>query len=120
MFSPLTQNITDLLAVPCIFVDQGCTIKLKKSEIVNHEKEKCKYREHKCPGCEEKILARTIPDHFINCPELYFKIEDLKLDRHYTSKTWIALFQPVVTSLNPLRIGFYSVLIDWKIDCCSI
>ena len=39
MFSPLTHNITDLLAVPCIFMDQGCTIKLKKSKIVKHEKE---------------------------------------------------------------------------------
>ena len=40
MFSPITQNI-DLLAVPCIFMDQGCSIKLKKSEIVEHEKEEC-------------------------------------------------------------------------------
>jgi len=39
MFSPLTLNITDLLTVSCIFMDQGCSIKLKKKEIVEHEKE---------------------------------------------------------------------------------
>ena len=70
MFSPLTQNITDLLAVPCIFMDQGCTIKLKKKEIVEHEKEKCKYRELMCPGCKEKIQARKLPDHFLYCAQL--------------------------------------------------
>ena len=69
MFSPLTQNI-DLLAVPCIFMDQGCTIKLKKKEIVEHEKEKCKYRELMCPGCKEKIQARKLPDHFLYCAQL--------------------------------------------------
>ncbi|XP_023338281.1 uncharacterized protein LOC111708982 [Eurytemora carolleeae] len=67
MFSPLTQNITDLLAVSCIFMDQGCTIKLKKSEIVTHEKEEC--RELMCPGCEEKFeafLPRSFSKLFTN------------------------------------------------------
>ena len=90
MFSPLTQNITDLLAVPCIFVDQGCTIKLKKSEIVNHEKGECKYRELKCPGCKEKIQACKLPDHFLNCPKLDFEIEAVKLGKKQNALyTWI-------------------------------
>ena len=84
MFSPLTQNITDLLVEPCIFIDQGCTIKLKKNKIVDHDKEKCKYSELKCTGCFEWIQARAIPDHFINCPELNFKIEDVNLDKTWT------------------------------------
>ena len=88
MFSPLTQNITDLLAVPCIFMDQGCTIKLKKNKIVNHEKGECKYRELMCPGCKEKIQARTIPDHFRNCTELDFSIEDLKFDEKWTVRNF--------------------------------
>ena len=50
MFSPLTLNIIDLLVVPCIFMDQGCNIKLKKKEIVKHENEECRYRELLCPG----------------------------------------------------------------------
>ena len=88
MFSPLTQNIADLLAVPCIFMDQGCTIKLKKNKIVNHEKGECKYRELMCPGCKEMIQARTIPDHFRNCTELDFSIEDLKFDEKWTVRNF--------------------------------
>ena len=51
-------------------MDQGCTIKLKKKEIVEHEKEKCKYRELMCPGCKEKIQACKLPDHFLYCAQL--------------------------------------------------
>ena len=85
-------------------MDQGCSIKLKKKEIVEHEKEKCKYRELMCPGCEEKIQARAIPDHFINCPELYFEIEDVKLGKtqteQYNLDTSKGSFQPVVYKLE--------------------
>ena len=69
-------------------MDQGCTIKLKKNKIVNHEKGECKYRELMCPGCKEKIQARTIPDHFRNCTELKFVIEDLKFDEKWTVRNF--------------------------------
>ncbi len=98
MFSPLTQNITELLEISCIFVDQGCTNKLKKSEIVNHEKEECKYRELKCPGCKEKIQACKLPDHFDNCTELDFEIEDVKLDKTQTDRN----FNPSIESCVPI------------------
>jgi len=32
------------------------------------------------------LKARTIPDHFINCPELYFEIEDVKLGKTQTEQ----------------------------------
>ena len=116
MFSPLTQNITDLLAVPCIFVDQGCTIKLKKNEIVNHEKGECKYRELECPGCKEIIQARAIPDHFIYCPQLYFKIEDMQLDKTrtvlYKFGTSIRSFQPNVYKLESSE--------NWFLLCADV
>ena len=71
---------------------------------MEHEKEKCKYRELMCPGCEEKIQARAIPDHFINCPELYFEIEDVKLGKtqteQYNLDTSKGSFQPVVYKLE--------------------
>ena len=70
MFSPLTLNITDLLAVPCIFMDQGCTIKLQKKMLEEHEKEQCTFRDIKCPGCKKKIKACTVPDHLQRCLEL--------------------------------------------------
>ena len=70
MFSPLTLNITDLLTVSLIFMDQGCNIKLKKKEMLEHEKEECIYRELMCPGCKEKIQACKLPDHFQICPRL--------------------------------------------------
>ena len=59
-------------------MDQGCTIKLKKKEIVEHEKEKCKYRECMCPGCKEKIQARKLTDHFLYCAQLVCR--DVHLD----------------------------------------
>ena len=83
MFSPLTLSITDLLAVPCIFMDQGCSIKLKKNKILEHEKEECRYRELNCPGCSVKFEAFTLPDHFLNCSEISCK-EDVKLDETHT------------------------------------
>ena len=60
-------------------MDQGCTIKLKKKEIVEHEKEKCKYRECMCPGCKEKIQARKLTDHFLYCAQLVCR-EHVHLD----------------------------------------
>ena len=83
MFSPLTLNITDLLAVPCIFMDQGCNIKLKKKEILEHEKEECRYRKLECPGCSVKFEAFTLTDHFHNCSNISCK-EDVKLDETHT------------------------------------
>ena len=67
MFSPLTLNITDLLAVPCIFMDQGCTIKLQKEMLEEHQKDKCTFRELNCPGCQKKIQACKVPDHLQSC-----------------------------------------------------
>ena len=72
MFSPLTLNITDLLAVPCIFMDQGCTIKLQKKMLEEHEKEQCTFRELMCPGCQKKIQACKLPDHFQRCLGLQY------------------------------------------------
>ena len=119
MFSPLTQNITDLLVVPCIFVDQGCTIKLKKNEIVNHEKEECKYREVKCPVCFYVIFACKLPNHFINCPRIYVVIEDVKLDKTQTesftsnkSKGVSQFSQPVVYKLESSE--------NWFLLCADV
>ena len=39
-----------------------------------------------CPGCGKKIQARKIPDHFKNCPQLYFEIIDIKLDNTQTEQ----------------------------------
>ena len=50
------------------------------------------------------LKARTIPDHFINCPELYFEIEDVKLGKtqteQYNLDTSKGSFQPVVYKLE--------------------
>ena len=111
MFSPLTQNITDLLAVPCRFVDSGCTIKLKKNEIVNHEKKECKYRELKCPVCFYGIFACRLPNHLINCPRIYFVIEDVKLDKtqteSFTTNKSKGSSQPVVYKLESSENWFF-------------
>ena len=48
-------------------------MKLKKNEMLEHEKEECRYRELMCPGCREKIQACKLPDHFVNCPQVKYK-----------------------------------------------
>ena len=80
MFSPLTLNITDLLAVPCIFMDQGCTIKLQKKMLEEHEKEECRYRDLMCPGCQKKIQACKLPDHFQSCQSCLLYKSHIELD----------------------------------------
>ena len=126
MFSPLTQNITDLLAVPCIRVDQGCTIKLKKNEIVNHEKKECKYKELKCPVCFYEMFPRRLPNHFINCPRIYFVIEDVKLDKtqtvteSFTTNKSKGFSPPVVYKLESSENWFFlcaDVLEDKLVFC---
>ena len=87
-YSPLTLNIIDLLAVPCIFMDQGCTIKLKKSEIVEHENEECRYRELMCPGCKKKIQAWKLPDHFKICLQLSCQEKSLHMELDKTQYEW--------------------------------
>ena len=64
-------------------MDQGCSIKLKKKEILEHEKEECRYRKLECPGCSVKFEAFTLTDHFLNCSNIDYE-EDLKLDETYT------------------------------------
>ena len=61
-------------------MDQGCTIKLKKKEIGEHEKEECRYRECMCPGCKEKIQACKLPDHFPYCAKLVYRAKHVHLD----------------------------------------
>ena len=48
-------------------------MKLKKNEMLEHEKEECRYRELMCPGCREKIQACKLPDHFVNCPRVNYQ-----------------------------------------------
>ena len=48
-------------------MDQGCTIKLQKKMLEEHQKEQCTFRELKCPGCQMKIKACTVPDHLPSC-----------------------------------------------------
>ena len=115
MFSPLTLNITDLLAVPCIFMDQGCTIKLKKSEIVNHEKKECKYRKLPCQGCKVKFEAFTLPDHFLNCSKTDCE-EDVKLVEtntyDYYLDTSIVSCKPAVFKLENSK--------NWFLLCADV
>ena len=98
MFSPLTLNITDLLAVPCIFMDQGCTIKLQKKMLEEHEKEECMFREIMCPGCQKKIQACKLPDHFQSCLGLQY----LRYKSHIELDNTIAFtsiyFSPTIES----------------------
>ena len=72
-----------MLVVPCIFMDQGCNIKLKKNKILEHEKEECRYRKLECPGCSVKFEAFILPDHFHNCSGIICKA-DVKLDKTHT------------------------------------
>ena len=73
MFSPLALSITELLEFPCVNLEEGCQVKLKKREIVEHEKEACIYREKlQCLGCERMIAGFTFPDHFKDCGNLRF------------------------------------------------
>ena len=115
MFSPLTLNITDLLAVPCLFMDQGCTIKLKKSEIVNHEKKECKYRKLPCQGCKVKFEAFTLPDHFLNCSKTDCE-EDVKLVEtntyDYYLDTSIVSCKPAVLKLENSK--------NWFLLCADV
>ena len=108
MFSPLAQNITEILGIPCIFMNKGCSIKLKKSEILEHEKEQCRYRELMCPGCKEKCQAWKLPDHFVICRQLIYQdywqcVElDEMTDFQYIvpNMTTLDVFRPVVFKLK--------------------
>ena len=96
-------------------MDQGCTIKLKKSEIVTHEKEECRYRELMCPGCEEKFEAFTFPDHFLNCSQTECE-EDVKLVETNTCQyylyTQIVSCEPSVFKLENSK--------NWFLLCADV
>ena len=96
-------------------MDQGCTIKLKKSEIVNHEKEECRYRELMCPGCEVKFEAFTLPDHFLNCSQTECE-EDVKLVEtntyDYYLDTSIVSCEPYVFKLENSK--------NWFLLCADV
>ena len=55
-------------------LEKGCQVKLKKKEILEHEREECIYTEKlQCQGCEEMIAVFVLPEHFKDCGYLSYK-----------------------------------------------
>ena len=52
-------------------LEKGCQVKLKKKEILEHERKECIYTEKlQCQGCEEMIVVFVLPEHFKDCGNL--------------------------------------------------
>ena len=95
-------------------MDQGCTIKLKKKEIVEHEKEKCRYRECMCPGCKEKIQACKLPDHFKICLQLSCQEKSLHMELDETQYEWF-----IAPKIDPFESVVYKLetSYNWFLLC---
>ena len=89
MFSPLALSITELLEFPCMNLEKGCQVKLKKKEILEHEREECIYTEKlQCQGCEEMIAVFVLPEHFKDCGYLSYKSVNLSLEMNKSVKVY--------------------------------
>lgn len=85
-FSVIARNIADLLELEC--VNHGCTVRLLRPQIIQHEKD-CLYKtDIECPyhhasGCNEKLSYFNFLNHFLQTHGT--SVGRIECDKSYTS-----------------------------------